>query len=555
MNKLKIIFLLALFFQLSYLAKTQNLVLNSSFEDNKQIPFGRGFPIDSFAFNWSNPINHLGSTDYFHINAIIDQGWNFTIPNNLSGTQDTCDKMAYAGIIVYATDPNFPNTYNYREYLTGVLDTMLLANQCYKVSFKYSLGEAPSHYAISNFGIYFSDSIPIYTPSVNDWNNLNNQPQIVINQWMNDEINWIKIERFYLAQGGEKNITLGNFSDNFNTNITFVKNGFNSFGGKGSYIYIDDVRVEEVPLLSLPQINLGSDTILCEGEQITFDSLLPNNPIYVWNNLVESSDSTYTIDSTGTYWIEAYNGCSYTTDTIRVEFVEPKVILGNDTTLCKREELLLQNNNESTNHPKTEFLWNTGDTTSLLNPLDSGEYWLNAKIGHCVDRDSIYIQHYIPLNSKLLSADQDTIFCVNGTLDAGSSEWNDTYIWNTDETTQTIEVTETGNYTVDIENECTEAISTYNVKVESLEEGLNNYNIFSPNNDFVNELFTIYEGNSEEYQIQIYNRWGKLVWETDEPTNHWSAKGISDGSYFYYLSFRNCAGEMVEQKGSLSVLR
>lgn len=350
---------------------------------------------------------------------------------------------------------------------------------------------------------------------------------------------------------------MGNFNNNGNTDTFFVKHGSLSQSLRLSYVYLDDVVVEEVPFQNLGELNLGGDTILCKGQELTFNNILPDSTVYVWNQL--SNDTTFTIDSSGQYILEAYNGCSYTTDTINVEFVEPKVELGDDKLVCKREQVVLANNNQSTNHPKAEFNWyNQTEQLSMeqqLNVTEEGAYSMQANIGLCVDADTVKVKYEIPNDSKYQVQKIDTTFCDSGLLEASSTAWNNTYLWNTDEKTQTIEVTENGIYEVYAENECTEATSTFNVKIETLEEGLNDYNIFSPNGDFVNDLFTIYEGNSEQYQIQIFNRWGKLIWQTDEPSNHWSADGISDGSYFFQLSFRNCAGETIEKKGTVNVMR
>jgi gliding motility-associated-like protein len=73
---------------------------------------------------------------------------------------------------------------------------------------------------------------------------------------------------------------------------------------------------------------------------------------------------------------------------------------------------------------------------------------------------------------------------------------------------------------------------------------------FSPNNDGINDLFVIrgienYPNNS----IQIFNRWGNLVYETNGYKNKWDGKstmGITYGSeglpvstYFYLFDFGN----------------
>ena len=561
----KIIFILLIINYFSLItSEAQNLALNPSFELSKNLSnvdtIYWGGRLDSSLLNWQTPkqcwcaaqhLDNIFPSPYFN-------SFGNSVPQNYYGYEFAATGKSYVGFFNYILGGLTAGYPSRASYPTGQLSAPLQSGQCYKVTFKHSLAEI-SDLAISNFGILFTDTIPSSNQTPWLQGVLDNYtPQIIVNQYLYQTDGWQTIERYFVAQGGEQYITLGRFQKYVDTirvgvidSIYFYVPGMpDSVNCNCSYSYIDDVSVEAVPLASLPQINLGNDTILCVGEQITFDSLLPNNPVYVWNNL--SNDSVFTIDSTGLYWVEAYNGCAYTSDTINVEFVEPIENLGDDTILCKRQELLLQTNYT---HPKVEYLWNTGDTLSQISPQDSGKYWLQTKVGHCQDEDTILISYHIPENVTLTSQNIDTTFCVEGILVADSSEWNDKYLWNTDEESQTIEITETGTYEVYAENECTEATSTFNVKIESLEEGLNNYNIFSPNGDFVNDVFSIYEGNSEEYQIQIYNRWGKLVWQTDDPTNHWSADGFNDGSYFYHLSFRNCVGEIVEQKGTVDVKR
>ncbi|MCB0659661.1 MAG: gliding motility-associated C-terminal domain-containing protein, partial [Saprospiraceae bacterium] len=68
-------------------------------------------------------------------------------------------------------------------------------------------------------------------------------------------------------------------------------------------------------------------------------------------------------------------------------------------------------------------------------------------------------------------------------------------------------------------------------------------NAFSPNNDFINDVFTL--GEIElcgPMHLKIFNRWGNLVYEEADWDNHW--KGISNngnylpqGTYFYEITF------------------
>jgi len=65
-------------------------------------------------------------------------------------------------------------------------------------------------------------------------------------------------------------------------------------------------------------------------------------------------------------------------------------------------------------------------------------------------------------------------------------------------------------------------------------------NIFTPNGDGVNDLYTPlpYKFVSE-IDIQIFNRWGNLIFQTSDPEINWdgkdqnTGKAVSDGAYYY----------------------
>ncbi len=65
-------------------------------------------------------------------------------------------------------------------------------------------------------------------------------------------------------------------------------------------------------------------------------------------------------------------------------------------------------------------------------------------------------------------------------------------------------------------------------------------NIFTPNGDNKNDYFTPQINRSvEKVDMKIYNRWGNLVYETDDPAINWDGKHIDtgvllqDGVYYY----------------------
>jgi len=81
-------------------------------------------------------------------------------------------------------------------------------------------------------------------------------------------------------------------------------------------------------------------------------------------------------------------------------------------------------------------------------------------------------------------------------------------------------------------------------------------NIITPNGDGKNDTWDINKPNSlSGCPVSIYNRWGKLVWQSNSYNNHWDGTNIEgeplpDGTYFYTII---CSGN--EYNGSVILMR
>ncbi len=80
-------------------------------------------------------------------------------------------------------------------------------------------------------------------------------------------------------------------------------------------------------------------------------------------------------------------------------------------------------------------------------------------------------------------------------------------------------------------------------------------NVFTPNGDGVNDLFIV--KNIEKYpdsELKLFNRWGEEVYTYVGYRNDWDGRDLSDGTYFYLLTYQ-FKGEQKVYKGSLSIIR
>jgi len=77
-------------------------------------------------------------------------------------------------------------------------------------------------------------------------------------------------------------------------------------------------------------------------------------------------------------------------------------------------------------------------------------------------------------------------------------------------------------------------------KIIDVIEGIEIPNVFTPNGDGFNDVFDIHSSGLTDFHLQIFNRWGVLMFESESPFVKWDGKTLSgvdasDGTYYYVL--------------------
>lgn len=115
-----------------------------------------------------------------------------------------------------------------------------------------------------------------------------------------------------------------------------------------------------------------------------------------------------------------------------------------------------------------------------------------------------------------------------------------------------------------IENNCWNNIDNFCIDTICVPEPFVQMpNVFSPTNDGYNEIFRpIHFDGVIKSQLQIYNRWGKLIWETDnllEILTGWNGKNdqdnCSDGIYYWVLQYTTYYNDSFTETGTVTLLR
>lgn len=116
--------------------------------------------------------------------------------------------------------------------------------------------------------------------------------------------------------------------------------------------------------------------------------------------------------------------------------------------------------------------------------------------------------------------------------------------------------------TLDATLSCGQATVSKYVKVEQCDEMCHFYmpNSFTPNNDGVNDQLSLMSDcKPENYSLNIYDRFGKLLYQTENPDDIWDGnsqnKKIPDGVYVYFVEYKLPYQKKQFKKGTLMLLR
>ena len=85
-------------------------------------------------------------------------------------------------------------------------------------------------------------------------------------------------------------------------------------------------------------------------------------------------------------------------------------------------------------------------------------------------------------------------------------------------------------------------------------------NVFSPNEDEMNNVFRISLKGMSSYSLLIFNRWGQKLFESDHPDEGWNGKTqdgdiVPDGTYFFILNAESLKGKQYDHQGIVTLLR
>ncbi|MBI2280905.1 MAG: gliding motility-associated C-terminal domain-containing protein [Bacteroidetes bacterium] len=301
----------------------------------------------------------------------------------------------------------------------------------------------------------------------------------------------------------------------------------------------------------------------------TFTANCSNAYNISWSPSIQLSDPTvinpiFSAVSSQTYqstvYLLANPNCINTSNSINVEVrsIDIPVIIG-DTSICNGETITLSINADS-------VLW-WGDTTNVntsftFTPQSDSLVTVTAST-FCIE-DTV-VTHFVEVNPlPTIITIPDTTLTIQQTITLTtvggvSYYWTpDLYLSCNDCSDPIASPIESTSYNV-VVTDSNGCVSSKSINIEVLIPDLFIPTGFSPNNDGVNDIIVVRSLSIASMSIQIFDRWGGLVFESDKQERGWdgTANGekLDAGVYVYKFEARLVSGEKVEQAGNITLFR
>lgn len=325
----------------------------------------------------------------------------------------------------------------------------------------------------------------------------------------------------------------------------------NTSGCSSTYSF----EVIETPL---PSGQLPAGIALCAGES---EVLSPGNAqSYLWSD--GTTESTLEVDAAGSYSVILGNGDCTVEVSTQVEVSPlPQFAFPAAFSLCEDSTLV---------HPLPElpyaFTLGGAEVSDAIVVNAPGNYQLVAidQATGCSRQTTFTVEGRsaprATLPERVLLCEQSSAL-----LDPGNTAFETTTVWNTGDDTALLTVFEAGIYTVDLTNPCGSASATTEVEVVPCDCPVFVPNAFTPDLDYLNELFVPVVGcEVSDYRFSIFDRWGERVFFSDKPGEGWNGSGaagthyVEGEVYIWQLQFRaDLPGSaiVVDRVGHVVVLR
>lgn len=308
----------------------------------------------------------------------------------------------------------------------------------------------------------------------------------------------------------------------------------------------------------------------CQGMPVSFTAAAINggtSPIYQWkkngvnvgSNLANYSDNSLNngdiINCLLTSNASCVNVANTSSNSLSIPvYSTPVVSLDKTSHLCEGTAKVLLAGNHSS------YLWNDNSTGNSLTVTVPGKYYVTVTNDKgCIGTDTTMINKVLPLPSKFLP--NDTIICKEDSITVKVKPGFNDYLWNTGLISPSIKIRQPGTFWIEATdiNGCRGRDSIIIADKECF-KGIYVPTAFTPDNNGLNDTFKpLIRAPLKHYKFSIYNRWGQLIFESNDPFKGWNGERSNlkqDGNIFIWICNYQLENESTKTiKGTVVLIR
>lgn len=204
----------------------------------------------------------------------------------------------------------------------------------------------------------------------------------------------------------------------------------------------------------------------------------------------------------------------------------------------------------------SSYSWSTGSTASSIkvpNTTENYSLTITNTSGCRATSDTSVISNTIVMECN-------TVMTLSSVVTA------DAYLWSTNSTENSIVLTnaQAANTLISLSTihpfTCAAIYSPECLVPVGRQEVVDAPNVFTPNNDNINDLFIINNAGNNIKSISIYNSWGTKVFQTETPIAAWDGRNkfgeeCTEGTYYYVLEPISIALNNISTTGFFQLMR
>lgn len=330
------------------------------------------------------------------------------------------------------------------------------------------------------------------------------------------------------------------------------------------------VMVSVMALAPTPTISASGPTTFCENDSVVLSCSQAQT--YLWST--GETTASISVNTAGNYSVSVTDICNPTNPTVNINVtVNPSPVASFSAPVvvdCLPSSIEFINNSSNV----VSSLWNFGDggTSNDNNPSYAyqfaGLYNVSLTVfdnNGCSNTKTIneLIEIFPPAEiaytitpqvTNLLNSD---IVFQNNTPNCASQEWDLGVYGSSTSAVYSYSFEEVGTYYVGL------SVVTENGCVEQIKDSViieDNYVIyfptsFTPNGDGLNDVFMPLGGGMQKFKLEIYNRWGNLIYTSNNLNQPWDGNGHGQDNYIWKVYVKDNTGVDREMIGSVTLLR